>query len=105
MPPSGARRLVSSIIGRVRALLPEPVTQAAQPSAEALAEKAELDLAAQLRDRVRIERAGRSFAIDIGLVAHSPDIAARVVNAYADAYLADQLNANVDASRRTSSWM
>lgn len=62
-------------------------------------------LANWLQFLVEIGRIGRSQVIEIGFESHDPVLAANLANAYADAYLADQLNASFDATQRTTDWL
>ncbi len=61
--------------------------------------------AAMLQANVIAERSGRSYVISIGYRAHDPLLATSIAKAYADAYLADQLEANFDATERAALWL
>ena len=67
------------------------------------------DAAALREDRLRaglkVVNDGRSYTIYIAYTAGDPDIAARVANAYARAYLAYQDDVQIDATRRVSDWL
>lgn len=52
-----------------------------------------------------VNRLGLTYVIDIGFTSHDPDKAAQIVNALADAYIDDQLNAKYEAARRASVWL
>jgi polysaccharide biosynthesis transport protein len=52
-----------------------------------------------------IARVGRTYVLDIGFTSISPDNAARIANAIADAYIVDQLEAKYQATRRASVWL
>ena len=56
----------------------------------------------KLRRRLAVKRADKVFVVDIIVTLSDPDKAARVVNAIAKAYLADQTDARADAARRAS---
>lgn len=58
-----------------------------------------------LQNHVLVDRVGKSFSINIGYVTQDPKLAAIVVNGYANAYMSDHLNANLQASDRTGEWM
>ena len=64
---------------------------------------------AQLEDRLRgglkVVNDGRSYTIYIVYTAEDPDIAARVANAYAQAYLGYQDDVQIEATRRVSDWL
>jgi hypothetical protein len=47
----------------------------------------------------------RAYVIDIGFTSHDRDKSARIVNAIADVYIDDQLNAKYQATRRASLWL
>lgn len=67
------------------------------------------DAAALREDRLRaglkVVNDGRSYTIYIAYTAGDPDLAARVANAYARAYLAYQDDVQIDATRRVSDWL
>jgi succinoglycan biosynthesis transport protein ExoP len=52
-----------------------------------------------------LSRVGMTYVIDIGFTSHDRDKSARIVNAIADAYIDDQLNAKYQATRRASLWL
>ena len=56
-------------------------------------------------DRLAIKRVGLTYIIEIDFRAHSPQLAAQVANAVADAYIADQLDAKYQATQRASVWL
>ncbi|MDX8526589.1 polysaccharide biosynthesis tyrosine autokinase [Mesorhizobium sp. MSK_1335] len=51
------------------------------------------------------DRVSRSNVIGIGYQATNPALATAITKAYADAYLADQLNASFDATERAALWL
>jgi succinoglycan biosynthesis transport protein ExoP len=60
---------------------------------------------ARLQSRVTIKRMGLTYIIDITFRANNPQRAAQIANAIAQAYIADQLEAKYQATRRAGSWM
>ncbi|RAI45017.1 Wzz/FepE/Etk N-terminal domain-containing protein [Rhodoplanes roseus] len=52
-----------------------------------------------------VRRVGLTYAMEISFRSHSPDKAAALVNAIADAYVVDQLEAKYQATRRASLWL
>ena len=60
---------------------------------------------ALLQSGLTAERVGRSFVIEVSLSAYDPGLAGSITRAYADAYLADHLNANFDATQRATVWL
>lgn len=67
---------------------------------------AENDLKARtlnnLRKRLTVKRADKVLVVDLAVTSRDPDKAARIANAIADAYLADQAQARSDAGRQAS---
>jgi polysaccharide biosynthesis transport protein len=60
---------------------------------------------ASLERRLSVRRVGLSYAIQIAFQSLSPERAAQVANAIADAYITDQLEAKYQATRRASTWL
>ena len=56
----------------------------------------------QLRRKLAVKRADKVFVIDVVVTTADPDLSARIVNAIASAYLADQTEARSDAAKRAS---
>jgi succinoglycan biosynthesis transport protein ExoP len=50
-------------------------------------------------------RIGTTYVIEIGFLSRSPERAAGVANAAADAYILDQLEAKYEATRRAGTWL
>ncbi|RVB86691.1 chain-length determining protein, partial [Mesorhizobium sp. M7A.F.Ca.AU.002.03.1.1] len=59
----------------------------------------------KLQNEIRAERVGRSYVIALGYQATDPALANAITKAYADAYLADQLDASFDATERAAVWL
>jgi succinoglycan biosynthesis transport protein ExoP len=59
----------------------------------------------KLQNEIRAERVGRSYVIALGYQATDPGLANAITKAYADAYLADQLDASFDATERAAVWL
>jgi uncharacterized protein involved in exopolysaccharide biosynthesis/Mrp family chromosome partitioning ATPase len=90
----------------VRSLIPTPEAPSTGPVDEAVAAHERLLQAAQsLRNRTGFQRVDRSFVVEIWFASHDRALAADIVNAYADAYIADGITANLAASERTAHWM
>lgn len=95
-PEFGATTL--GVFGRLKALLGGLFGNApAMTSEEALAQTIR-----NLDKRLAVKRADKVFVIDIVVSARTPERAARLANAVAEAYLADQADARSDAARRAS---
>ncbi|WOH68036.1 polysaccharide biosynthesis tyrosine autokinase [Bradyrhizobium sp. BWA-3-5] len=58
-----------------------------------------------LRDNLRVTRLGRSYIEQIAYTSLNRDKAAQIANAFADAYIEDQLQAKFEATRRASVWL
>ncbi|WJH39653.1 polysaccharide biosynthesis tyrosine autokinase [Aliirhizobium terrae] len=54
---------------------------------------------------MQVSRVGRSYVLQIDITATSPDLAAKIAGAVADAYLTDKLDAKYDATRRAGTWL
>ncbi|RFC65756.1 MULTISPECIES: polysaccharide biosynthesis tyrosine autokinase [Mesorhizobium] len=68
--------------------------------------EARINLASNiLQANVIVERSGRSNVIVVGYSSYDPALAQRITQAYADAFLADQLEANFDATERATVWL
>lgn len=60
---------------------------------------------AKVQKNMSVRRIGRTYVLEISYTSADPQQAARIANAYADAYLVDQLEAKYDATRRASAWL
>jgi succinoglycan biosynthesis transport protein ExoP len=58
----------------------------------------------RLQSGLQVDRAGDSFVLNISFTAKDPELAAKIVDAVADAYLSDQITSKYAASRRANSW-
>jgi polysaccharide biosynthesis transport protein len=58
-----------------------------------------------LKANLRVTRLGRSYIEQIAYTSLDPDKSARLANAFADAYIEDQLQAKFEATRRASAWL
>ncbi|TSE12797.1 polysaccharide biosynthesis tyrosine autokinase [Mesorhizobium intechi] len=59
----------------------------------------------KLQSEIQADRVGRSYVIALGYQATDPALAKAITKAYADAYLADQLDASFDATERAAVWL
>ena len=85
----------SSLAGRLLALI-------SSPNAESAEEDRKAKTLAALRKRLAVKRADKVLVIDVGVATRDPDKSARIANAIADAYLADQAEARSRAGREAS---
>jgi succinoglycan biosynthesis transport protein ExoP len=58
-----------------------------------------------LKGNLNVVRLGRSYIEQISYTSLDRDKAARIANAFADAYIEDQLQAKFEATRRASAWL
>lgn len=58
-----------------------------------------------LRSSIMVERSGRSSVVNLGFRWSDPDLAHRIANAYANAFVQDSLNANLEASQQAADWL
>jgi exopolysaccharide transport family protein len=58
-----------------------------------------------LKDNLRVTRLGRSYIEQIAYTSLDRDKAAKIANAFADAYIEDQLQAKFEATHRASIWL
>lgn len=58
-----------------------------------------------LEGNLRVIRLGRSYHAQISYTSLDPVKAAKIANAFADAYIEDQLDAKFEATRRASEWL
>lgn len=58
-----------------------------------------------LLSNLSVLRVGQTYVLGLSYTSSSPVLSAHVANAFADAYLNDQLDAKYDTTRRASAWM
>ena len=63
------------------------------------------DAVSSLQNNFAVRRLGRSYVLALEYTAPDPTFAARIVNAFAEAYLSDQLDSKVEVSERITGWM
>jgi succinoglycan biosynthesis transport protein ExoP len=59
----------------------------------------------ELQNNLTVRRIGRSYVLAIDYTSPHPKLAAAIANAFADAYLAEQLDSKYEAAQRTSGWL
>ena len=62
-------------------------------------------LASTLASSLDIKRIGLTYVVTVGYTSRDPDLAAKVANQVADAYLVNQLDAKFEATKRASDWL
>lgn len=90
----GLKRRLLSLLNLAPAVDPEP-------SNELMMRR----VLAAVKDNLRVIRLGRSYLEQIAFTSLDPDKAARIANAFAEAYIEDQLQAKFEATRRASAWL
>jgi succinoglycan biosynthesis transport protein ExoP len=89
-----------SLKQRIVSLL-RPTAPASEPSNEEVMR----GVVGKLRGNLSVTRVGRSYIEQIGYTSLDPDKAAKIANAFADAYIEDQLDAKFEATHRASIWL
>jgi polysaccharide biosynthesis transport protein len=65
----------------------------------------ELTAVERLNRDLRVSRVGRTFVLEVTYTSSNPALAAEIANAYTDAYMFEQLNSRIEATRRARSWL
>ena len=99
-PMGWIREKVTSLFGLLGSDSTAPAVTAPSNRAPSVA-----DLGAALAGHVVATNDGTSYIIKVRATSESPEMAAKIANAYVDAYLNDQLEAKFDATRRASEWL
>jgi len=94
--------LISQLVSLFSSSSGSPLKQVAE---EVDIETARINALARVRDGLEVRRVQRTLVLEIRFRWTDRHKAAAVTNAYADAYLVDQLDAKYDATRRASSWL
>ncbi|HQF31931.1 MAG TPA: GumC family protein, partial [Hyphomicrobiales bacterium] len=89
---------VRAAIGRLLSFgaAPAAAPAAGDPAAAALR---------TLGESLKVKRAQQTYVIEVSVEARSPEKAARLTQAIAEAYLADLLQVKADANRQANSWL
>ena len=75
------------------------------PEPEPSNEEALRGVLGTLKSNLRVTRLGRSYIEQIAYTSLDPQKAAQIANAFAEAYIEDQLQAKFEATRRASEWL
>jgi polysaccharide biosynthesis transport protein len=105
----GGPGLLDTLKGYVMGLFPQeasPDTEAdaAAPEQEAIPPDV-LDAVFRLRESLAVSRVGREYVIVIAVTSETPEKAARLANAVADAFVVNRLNTRYEAAKRASAWL
>jgi polysaccharide biosynthesis transport protein len=86
---------------------PEKLAESTQASSQGSDPETALQLKASkiLERGIHVSRVGRSFLLQVDYTGPDPARAAEITNAYVDAYLSEQLNSRIEATRRARSWL
>jgi succinoglycan biosynthesis transport protein ExoP len=92
---------VNSLTSRILSLVGLNFLPATEPSNEELTRR----VLGTLKDNLRVTRLGRSYIEQIAYTSLDRNKAAGIANAFAGAYIEDQLQAKFEATRRASIWL
>ncbi|MEM7717662.1 MAG: GNVR domain-containing protein [Pseudomonadota bacterium] len=102
-PVSAARQAIDTVKSGVKSLMPIAETA---PFTEVDAEASTfLATALTLQKDLGLQRVGRTFAIEISFIHDDPELAAAIVNAYAETYLEDRQLANRANAALSAEWL
>ncbi|GGH17188.1 chain-length determining protein [Alsobacter metallidurans] len=94
LPPSGIRGMLNELLGSFK-----------DPSAPPTEEDRILGTMVAVGNGLKVERVDKSYVITISFEAISPELAAKVANGFADAYVRSQFDANYDATKQAVVWL
>lgn len=100
----GKKGMIGSTIQAIKSVVDPRSWFGSEPPAvsEAQIQRGIVD---QLVDGLGVTRVGRSYVLEISYTSPDPVLAAEIAKAYAEAYLADQLDSKYEATRRASGWL
>jgi succinoglycan biosynthesis transport protein ExoP len=99
-PPTAmeaVRETVAGLLGQV--------TGNPRPQRETVTEAPMETVTGMLRAGVNVSRVGRSSVIWLCFESHDAELAYRIANAYATAFVQDQLNADLEVTREAADWL
>lgn len=91
----------NSLRSRIFSLLRFGSQSETEPSSEEVMRR----VLTTMKDNLRVTRLGRSYIEQIAYTSLDREKAARIANAFADAYIEDQLQAKFEATHRASQWL
>ncbi|MDB5554378.1 MAG: chromosome partitioning protein ParA, partial [Rhizobium sp.] len=100
----GEPGMLSSVIQTVRSAI-DPRVWFGSVSLAPTETQIQRGIVEQLLAGLGVTRVGRSYVLEISYTSPDPALAASIAKAYAEAYLADQLDSKYDATRRASGWL
>ena len=93
----GGGGMIGTLVGAVTGLF-----ASSEPPSEFSLQR---EAVAAFENRLTVKRVGLTYVILISFQSYSPDRAAQIANAVADAYIDDQLEAKYDSARRAGVWL
>lgn len=99
--PSRIDLILGSITEAVRKIVG---SSGAKPEANQEPDR-NLQILLKLSGNLRVERVGHTFVLQINYTAASPSRAAEIANAYANAYMVEQLSLAVEQARSARQWL
>ncbi|MGY4626716.1 polysaccharide biosynthesis tyrosine autokinase [Bradyrhizobium sp. USDA 4486] len=93
----GSRGLIGTVVGAFTGLF-----SSSTPASDYNRTRAALQ---RFQGKLGVKRVGLSYVIEISYQSLSPDRAAKIANAVADAYIVDTLESKYQASRRATVWL
>ncbi|PZU24331.1 MAG: chromosome partitioning protein ParA [Shinella sp.] len=99
--------LIGNAIGAVRSVLNVSRWFSSDDETQAVdeADRKRQRAADTVGNNLDISRVGRTYVLRVDYTSQSPQQAADIANALADAYLLDKLNSKYDATRRAGDWL
>jgi succinoglycan biosynthesis transport protein ExoP len=99
--PTWINKIWTSILGTLNAIVGDnPLLNGADQEFNR-----QLKILRMLNSNLLVIRVGHSFVLQVDYTSPNPSRAAEVANAYADAYVLEQVNLGVEATRRARSWL
>lgn len=99
--PGGPMQVVRDILGFFTGIFGGGGNENAVAERELL----RLQAAEQLQKNLYVQRVKRTYVLNVQFTWSDPQLAAKIARAFAEAYIADQVNAKYDANREAGIWM
>lgn len=97
-PKPGLRSTLTSFVG-------DAIGQAPEPAAPATEEQRIAATVAAVASNLKVERVATSYAFVLTYSAEDPVLAAQIANAFASAYIDQQMNADFDSTKQAVDWL
>jgi succinoglycan biosynthesis transport protein ExoP len=101
---NGKPGMLGGAIQAVRSVIDPRVWFGSEPPA-ATETQIQRAIVEQLLAGLGVTRVGRSYVLEISYTSPDPALAASIAKAYAEAYLADQLDSKYEATKRAGGWL